>query len=183
MTWLAIGVAGVGMIRMFALEEDATFSLVGSLVTFAVPVAAAANFTVMQHVGMNKNRLNEPDNEPAQNMLQAVLIGALLSTIATLPFSWPLQATSYDLCLLSLLGVFQLAVPCLLIVRLSRELSAPEISLLTQLEVIFGVAWVWLFAGEQLSVNTLSGGALVIGALVANELVRMLDRRKTRRLL
>jgi drug/metabolite transporter (DMT)-like permease len=48
-------------------------------------------------------------------------------------------------------------------------LPAPEIALLALLEVVFGVAWAWLWAGERLSPNVLLGGALVLGALVANE--------------
>ena len=179
-TWLAIVVAGLGIVWMFLHEGGATFSLIGSLVALAVPLAAAVNFTILQHVGLGKGKVIVPDDEPIQDMLQAVLIGATLSALATLPLSWPFQASAHDLGLLSLLGVFQLALPCLLVVRLSRELPAPEISLLSQLEVIFGVAWAWLWAGEHLSINTLSGGSLVLGALIANELARIIRERKAK---
>jgi drug/metabolite transporter (DMT)-like permease len=179
-TWLAIAVAGLGIVWMFLYEGDATFSLIGSLVALAVPLAAAVNFTILQHVGLDKGKVLAPDDEPVQDMLQAVLIGATLSALVTLPLSWPFQASAHDLGLLSLLGVFQLAIPCLLVVRLSRELPAPEISLLSLLEVIFGVAWAWLWAGEHLSTNTLSGGSLVLGALVANELARIIRERKAK---
>jgi hypothetical protein len=47
-------------------------------------------------------------------------------------------------------------------VRLSRELAAPEIALLGLLEVVFGVTWAWLGAGEQPGGSTLIGGALVL---------------------
>jgi drug/metabolite transporter (DMT)-like permease len=80
-----------------------------------------------------------------------------------------LQASSHDLGLLALLGAVQLAIPCLLVVRVSRYLPAPEIALLGLLEVVFGVASAWLWAGEQLSSNVLLGGGLVLAALVANE--------------
>jgi hypothetical protein len=81
-------------------------------------------------------------------MLPAVLLGALLSAAVTLPLAWPLQASGHDIGLLALLGVVQLAIPCLLVVRLTRELPAPEIALLALLEVIFGVLLAWLGAGE-----------------------------------
>ena len=118
--------------------------------------------------------------EPVQDMLQAVLLGAILSALVTLPVAWPFNASGHDLGLLALLGVFQLAVPCLLVVRLSRELPAPEISLLAQLEVVFGVTWAWLWAGEHLSANTLMGGSLVLGALIANELARIFRYHKAK---
>jgi len=98
-----------------------------------------------------------------------VLLGALISAAVTLPLAWPLQASTHDLRLLALLGSVQLALPCLLVVRLSRELPAPEIALLALLEVLFGVAWAWLGAGERPPASVLLGGVLVLGALVANE--------------
>jgi drug/metabolite transporter (DMT)-like permease len=181
-TWLAIMVAGLGIVWMFLHEDGGTFSMVGSLVSLAVPLAAAVNFTILQHVSLDKkDKVIVADDKPVLDMLQAVLIGAVLSALVTLPLSLPFQASPHDLGLLSLLGVFQLAIPCLLLVRLSRELSAPEISLLAQLEVIFGVAWAWLWAGEHLSANTLSGGILVLVALAANELVRISRERKARK--
>ena len=67
-------------------------------------------------------------------MLPAVMLGALLSALAMLPLAWPLQASNHDIGLLALLGVVQLAIPCLLVVRLARELPAPEIALLAKPE-------------------------------------------------
>ncbi len=178
-TWLAIGAAGLGIVRMFIQDGNSTLSLAGTMVALAVPLATAANFTNLQYVGLGRNTIVAPDNRP-QDMEQAVLIGAIISTLVALPLSWPFQASAHDLSLLSLLGVFQLAIPCILVVRLSRELSAPEISLLAQLEVIFGVTWVWLWAGEHPSANTLSGGILVLGALATNELARIFRKRRAR---
>jgi drug/metabolite transporter (DMT)-like permease len=102
-----------------------------------------------------------------------VLIGAALSALATLPFAWPFRSTPHDLALLAGLGTFQLALPCLLLVRLTRELPAAEISLLGLLEVLFGVLWAWIGAGEQPGPAALLGGALVIGALLCNELLSL----------
>ncbi len=177
-TWLAIAVASLGIAWMFRQDGgDIQLSLLGTLVALAVPLSSAANFTILQYVGLDRGKSTAAGGKPMQDMLPAVLIGATLSAIATLPLSWPFQASAHDLYLLSFLGIFQLAIPCLLVVRLSRELSAPEISLLAQLEVIFGVTWAWLWAGEQPSSNTLSGGTLVLVALVANELTRMYRQR------
>ena len=148
---------------MFGGEVREGGSLLGSLVACAVPLAGAANLTILQRVG-------ERQAESRPDMLSGVLLGALISALATLPLAWPLQASSHDVGLLAMLGVVQLAVPCLLMVRLTRELPAPEIALLALLEVIFGVAWAWLGAGEQPSANVLLGGGLVLIALAANEM-------------
>jgi drug/metabolite transporter (DMT)-like permease len=106
-------------------------------------------------------------------MMSAVLIGAVISALAMLPLSLPFQASVHDLSLLALLGVFQLAVPCLLVVRLTHVLAGPEIALLGLLEVVLGVVWTWLGAGERPSAATLSGGALVLGALLVNQVLAL----------
>ena len=105
----------------------------------------------------------------APDLLPAVLIGAVLSSALTLAWAVPMRATASDLGWLALLGVFQLAVPCLLAVRVARQLSPTEVSLLSLLEVIFGVAWVWIATAEAPNPSVLSGGALVLSALVLNE--------------
>ena len=103
--------------------------------------------------------------------MPAVLLGAALSALATLPLAWPFRASAHDLLLLALLGLVQLAIPCVLVVYCARVLKAPEIALLGLLEVIFGIALAWVGAGERPAPAVLMGGALVIGALVFNELL------------
>lgn len=169
-TWAAIITAGLGIGWMYAWQVDTGISLIGTLVAFLVPLAGAINFTALQYAGLRQRTFEE---SPAQDMLPTVLIGAVISAMVTLPLAYPLQASLHDLELLALLGTVQLAVPCLLLVRLSRQLPAPEIALLAMLEVIFGVAWTWLGAGEQPSSSTLTGGVLVLGALVANEFLAL----------
>jgi drug/metabolite transporter (DMT)-like permease len=50
-------------------------------------------------------------------------------------------------------------------------LKAPEVALLGLLEVVFGVLLAWVGAGEVPGRDVLVGGSLVIGALLANELI------------
>ena len=175
-TWVAIAIGGAGIAWMFGQEAGAGLSLTGTLIALTVPLAAATNWTVLQHASHGPG---DPDEAAAtaQDMLPAVLIGALLSAAVALPLAWPLQASGHDLGLLGLLGAVQLANPCLLVVRLTRELPAPEIALLGLLEVLFGVAWAWLGAGERPGPSTLTGGALVLGALVVNEALALRQRR------
>jgi drug/metabolite transporter (DMT)-like permease len=171
-TWFAIAVAGAGIAWMFARSAGGpdAGSVLGTAVALAVPVAAAVNWTVLQHVNHG-----EADGH---DMLPAVLIGGLISSLLTLPLAYPFQASVHDTGLLALLGVVQLAIPCLLVIPLSRVLSAPELSLLGLLEVIFGVLWAWVGAGEPPGATALTGGALVIGALVANELAALREPRR-----
>ena len=174
-TWVAIGVAGLGIAWMFGQQALAPgASMTGALVALGVPIAGATNWVLLQH--LHQRHAADPSvKEP--DMLPAVLIGALLSAAITLPMALPFSATPRDLGLLAGLGVFQLAIPCLLAVLLTRVLPAPEISLLALLEVIFGVLLAWLGAGEAPGPNALTGGALVIGALLFNEWLALRERR------
>jgi drug/metabolite transporter (DMT)-like permease len=163
-TWAAIAIAGAGIAWMYGHEVQGGDArhLLGVMVALCVPVASAVNWTVLQH---QRGHANPPD------MLGAVLMGAVLSALLTLPLAWPFAASAKDLSLLALLGVVQLAIPCLLAVAAARVLSAPEASLLSLLEVVFGVLWAWWGANEAPSAAVLGGGALVLTALVGNALV------------
>ena len=174
-TWAAIGVAGIGIAWMFGRQAlTGGASMTGALVALGVPLAAAANWTLLQH--LHQRHAADPRIEEPK-MLPAVLLGAVLSAAITLPFAVPFSATAHDLGWLALLGVVQLAIPCLIVVRLSQVLAAPEISLLGLLEVIFGVLLVWVGAGEAPDREALAGGALVIAALAGNEWWALRDRR------
>jgi len=169
-TWGAIALAGVGIAWMYGHEVgggDAR-QVLGTLIAVCVPVAAAVNWVLLQHLQTAKGARDKPPE-----MLAAVLIGALLSAAVTLPLAWPFAATPRDLSLLALLGVVQLAVPCLMAVAAARVLSGPEMSLLGLIEVLLGVLWAWLGAGEAPGASVLGGGALVLAALVGNELLAL----------
>lgn len=159
-TWAAIVVAGIGIGWMYVHEFAVVDlrQLAGTAVAFGVPVAAAVNWTVIQRSGRGE-----------VDLLVAVLIGAVISTAVTAPLALPLHASGHDVGLLALLGVAQLAIPCLIAVAAARFLAAPEAALLSLLEIIFGVTWTWLGADEVPSPHVLAGGALVVGALIANE--------------
>ncbi|MCM2251853.1 MAG: DMT family transporter [Ramlibacter sp.] len=165
-TWLAILVAGTGIAYMYAAQVTGG-QLAGTLVALCVPLAGAVNWTVVQR--SNARGLNV-------DLVPAVLVGAVMSVLATLPLALPLQASAHDVGLLAVLGVFQLAIPCSLSVVCARVLKAPEIALLASLEVIFGILLAWAGAGEVPSQTVLAGGALVLGALVVNEVIGFRQR-------
>jgi drug/metabolite transporter (DMT)-like permease len=97
-----------------------------------------------------------------------------------LPLALPFIATVGDIALLALLGFAQLGLPCMLLVVAARHLAATEVALLALLEVVLGPLWAWLGAGEVPASTTIGGGALVLAALLINELAaRRLQPRAT----
>lgn len=159
-TAVAVLLAGAGVATMFGGQGLAVGW--GPLVALLVPIAASVNWIVLQRHGRGGD----------VSLPHAVALGALISALLTLPLAWPFQATAVDLGWLALLGATQLALPCVLVVHLMRVLSATEVALLALLELVFGIAWAWAFAGEALSPAMLLGALLVLGGVVINELRR-----------
>ncbi len=171
-TWAAIVVAGAGMAWMFAGQLGGSTSArewLGSLIALGVPLAGAVHWTIAQR--------GQAQGEPL-DLVPSVLIGAVISSAVTLPLAWPFQASGGDLAWLAFLGLTQLAIPCVLAVLCARVLAAAEVSLLALLEIVFGIALVWLIVGEAPQPEVLAGGTLVIGALVVNELLGWRHLRK-----
>jgi drug/metabolite transporter (DMT)-like permease len=161
-TWFAIAMAGAGIAWMYGGQMDLASHLGGTLVALLVPLAGASNWTVVQHSYAHGQKID---------LVPAVLLGAVISSVVTLPLSFPLSATPHDMGLLALLGLVQLAIPCVLSVLCAGVLKAPEVALLALLEVIFGILLAWIGANEVPGASVLTGGALVIAALVVNELI------------
>jgi drug/metabolite transporter (DMT)-like permease len=181
-TWAAIVAAGLGIVYMYGSQFLLAFAdaavdtgalVAGSLAALCVPVAAAINWTVVQRSQTHGEKID---------LVPSVLLGALVSSLCTLPLALPFHATAGDIGWLALLGLVQLAIPCALAVVCARSLKAPEVSLLALLEVIFGILLAWLGAGEAPGREVLLGGTLVIGALVLNELLGWRSRSGTPRI-
>lgn len=167
-TWVAIVIAGGGIVFMYASQLGQGISWGGTLLALCIPMAGAANWTVTQHA--HSQGLNI-------DLVPAVLIGAGISALVTFPMALPFEASGFDLTLLAGLGLVQLALPCVLAVQCTRVLKAPEVALLSLLEVIFGILLVWWGAGEAPASEVLIGGGLVIGALLGNEMLGWRERR------
>jgi drug/metabolite transporter (DMT)-like permease len=56
----------------------------------------------------------------------------------------------------------------ILYARAARAVPSALAALLSQIEVLLGPLWVWLFLGEAFGAGTAIGGAIVLVALVAN---------------
>lgn len=159
-TWIAMSVAFAGIAYMFAgsLDEGAWL---GNLIAVLIPIAFAINVVVLRRM------------HASTDTTVTLLISGVISMLVTLPVAWPLEVTGKDLALLALMGCVQLGLGCLLMMAATPRLSAAEVGLLSILETIFGTLSVWLIVGEAPAVATLTGGAVVLGALALNEFVAM----------
>ncbi|MEO8675330.1 MAG: DMT family transporter [Casimicrobiaceae bacterium] len=155
-TWIAMTVAFAGMIVMFADSLDAG-RLSGNLLALGVSACFAGQVTVLRKYHAHVD------------MLPQVMVAGIVSLAVALVLAPPFAATTRDLLILALMGCVQLGTGCLLATAASRSLSATELGLLALLEPILGPLWVWALMGEQPGRAALTGGAIVLAAVIANE--------------
>lgn len=158
-TWLAIALAALGVWWMVR-DGISAEGIQGMLIALGVPLASATNLVMLRKLGAQID------------LAPAVLVGAALSCLISLPFALPFEASARDLWLLATLGAFQLAIPCWLMVGAANRLAPHEVALIALLEVVLGPLWTWMGAGEALPMATLQGGLVIIAALVGNALVQ-----------
>lgn len=159
-TWIAIFVA-VGAIAIMVSgqtsggEVDGTLAALGSAFGFSV-------FTVALRWGKSGEML------PAVFLsgLFAIIITAAICLLLGLSFALSPRDGSIAMCM----GVFQVGAGLVLYTLGSRTLPAAELTLLSLAEVLLGPFWVWLFLGEDASLRTLIGGALLLAAIAGNAL-------------
>jgi len=159
-TWLCMGVALAGAVVMVSGSATRA-ALVGDLLAVVMATSfATATVIVRRH--------------PDVPMAPAAVLATALTALVALPLATPLEASGRDLILLAFFGVAQFGVGFLLFMKGARLLPAAETSLIGMLETVLGPIWVWLVLGERPGDAALAGGALILGALLANTLVDLL---------
>lgn len=114
-----------------------------------------------------------------RNMLPHLALGTLLGGLLAVPFAdfAPVSATQVWLILLS--GAVILPGAISLLMLGPRYLPAPEVSMITLLEVILGPLLVWAVIGENPGQTTLIGGAVIIIVVAAHTARRLSGPEKT----
>lgn len=162
-TWaaMAASVFGVAIMVYSELEGD---GIVGILFAF-LAMFGAAGFTVVlrwrKHVEM---------------FPQTCYAGVIAMVIAALG-AQTLAVSLHDLALCLFLGVFQVGLGLTLYTIGARVVPAAELMLLSLTEVVLAPIWVWVGVGETPSMESLIGGAIVLGAVTYQALGARRKRR------
>lgn len=157
-TWVALIIAAVGIFLMVR-EGLAMGAGWGNIAALASAMGFSAFTLTLRHAHLS-------------DMVPAVLYGATLSLIvAALVIvgrgeSFALPAHAWILSIL--MGVFILCGGMVSFTIGARAIPASEAGLLALFEVMLAPVWVWVFWNEPTSRDTLTGGAVLLGALVLN---------------
>jgi len=113
-------------------------------------------------------------------MVAAAALSNLLGSVVSLPFAHGIAGvTTTELVTLAMFGFFQVGLGLSLFVLGSRFLPSGQATLIGTLETPLMPFWVWLAFQETPSSRVLIGGALVMGAVVADLLGEPRARKRT----
>src|SRR5437879_11652645 len=166
-TWVTMGVALAGAVIMVS-DSYGRGSIVGDLLAI-VMAASFATATVLVR------------SRPETPMAPAAALATSLTALVALPFSELLRTGPRDLALLALFGVGNYGTGFLLFMGGARLIPAAQSALVGMLETVLGPLWVWLVLNERPAAATLTGGALILAALLVNTLLDGVTRETARR--
>lgn len=102
-------------------------------------------------------------------MVASAAMSNLLGSIVSLPFAHGIASvTAADLIILAMFGFFQVALGLSLFILGSRRLPSGQATLIGTLETPLMPFWIWLAFQEVPASRALVGGALVMGAVIAD---------------
>jgi drug/metabolite transporter, DME family len=158
--WGAMALAAMGVAVMLG-GGLALGQLVGNLLALGSALSFASHVLVLR-----ANR--QSDMLPA--VLYAGLCGTLLGLVALGAGGMSPRVPARDLLLGLAMGVVQLGCGLVLYTRASRHLPAAELQLVATAELVLAPLWVWIGVGEAPNAATLTGGALIVLAILTQAL-------------
>jgi drug/metabolite transporter (DMT)-like permease len=112
-------------------------------------------------------------------MVAAAALSNLLGCAVSIPFAGSIATVSpADLATFAMFGFFQVALGLTLFMLGSRLLPSGQAALIATLETPLMPFWIWLAFGEIPAASAFTGGALVMGAVIADIVGDLRARRK-----
>jgi len=166
-TWVAILVGVVGIAVIFHGSLTGVLSSVGDLCAFGAAITFAGYLIFLRHA-------------KDINMIPSLALSGLLITFFVLPGARPFSISGADFGLFLLIGGVSLSGGMALVTLSPRYIPATEVGLIMLLEAVLGATWAWMILSEIPGLESLLGGAMVIGALVFNALAGWKNSQATK---
>jgi drug/metabolite transporter (DMT)-like permease len=100
------------------------------------------------------------------SMAPPTCLSQVLVLAVAVPFADLADAGGRDIVLLAVLGAGQIGLGLALLTVGARLIPPAEVALISLLEVVLGLLWVWIAYSERPSTATLAGGAVVLSAVL-----------------
>jgi drug/metabolite transporter (DMT)-like permease len=147
-TWVAIIITTLSVIYIFYDALDA-----GDFLGNFLGLVCATGLAVGAVIIRSAKKIS---------LVPSAMLGKLMVALIALFFANQLKLEGNDLTIIPLMCIMCVAIPFVLITLAPRYIMAAEVNLFFLLETILGPVWVWMVIHEQPSIETITGGIVII---------------------
>jgi drug/metabolite transporter (DMT)-like permease len=158
-TWIAIGVTFLAAVYIF-YDSLQLGNVYGDILGFITGLGLAINAVTIR-------------SAKKKNLLPAAVVGKLCVAIFAMFFIETYSLVDRDLFIIPLMSIMCVAIPFVLVTIAPRFIPAEEVNLFFLLETIIGPFWVWMVIKEQPSIETITGGAVIIFTIAIHSFIKL----------
>lgn len=162
-TWIAIATVIFGIFVMVSESFDGSVSPIGGLLSLVIALAFAIATVITR-------RFSHVE------MIPAVTFGVGVAAVFAFFQANTFAISATDALVLFAFGAVNLGGGLAMFVAGARLIPASAASLIGTAEPVLGPVWVWLVHGETPSLHTLTGGLIVLAALIGHSLSQLWAR-------
>lgn len=159
---MLVSLGGIGLMFADGLIEGRWFGNIAALMV-------VASFVIYLLIIRNRRHVD---------MLPATCLGGLVMSAVSGFFVEGFSISNHDLAIALLMGCVQFGVGFICFTIATRYILASEVALFALSESILGPVWVWIGVGEQPSLLTLAGSAVVFVSVSAYCIVGIRTERR-----
>ncbi|GGX41756.1 DMT family transporter [Saccharospirillum salsuginis] len=150
-TWVAIAVSLAGVVVVFA-GSIGLESWVGDMIALLLALMMGLTLTLLRRL-------------PDLPKIPVVAMSGLVTAAIGIGFTDLGDMTIVSYSWLAVMGLLQMPIASVMLMKATRYLPSPEVSLFLLIESVLGPVWVWLVLSETVPPLTIYGGAAILGAV------------------
>jgi drug/metabolite transporter (DMT)-like permease len=157
--WIAIGITFIAAVYIFydSLQLGNIFGdLLGLITALGLAIGAVTIRSAKK-----------------KNLVPAAVVGKLFVAVFAMFFIETYALVDQDMYIVPLMCVMCVAIPFVMVTIAPRFIPAEEVNLFFLLETIIGPFWVWMVIKEQPSIETITGGAVIIFTIAIHSFIKL----------
>jgi drug/metabolite transporter (DMT)-like permease len=158
-------VCALGGVALIVRGGIAHATVLGDLLAAATTLCLAGALTITRSTG--------------RDMSLTPGIGGLVAAIVSLALADSLELGSHQWGFMAVNAILVLPLSSALLALGPRYIPAAEVAMFYLLETVLAPIWVWLAVGEEPTVSSLAGGAIIIVTLTIHSLWRLMRGRSS----
>ena len=158
-TWIAIAITFFAAIYIF-YDSLQLGSIYGDILGLVTALGLAVGAVTIR-------------SAKKKNLVPAAVVGKMFVALFAMFFIESYTLAEQDLFIVPLMCVMCVAIPFVLVTIAPRFIPAEEVNLFFLLETIIGPFWVWMVIKEQPSIETITGGTVIILTIAIHSFIKL----------